>query len=70
MRVVLNRQSYRSLHINAAFPFRPTLLLIFSNDLTDDISSQLGDIYADYKTIYSRLIRKTNRYDVVKFAAD
>lgn len=70
MNVVLNGHSSRSLCINVpqGSILRPTLFVIFLNDLPDVVSSQLC-INADDTTLYSCL-NKSDQLDKVKLAAD
>ena len=55
MKVVLDGQSSAVYNINAGVPqgsvLRPTLFLVFINDLPDDVLSKIG-IYADDTTVY------------------
>lgn len=61
---MLNRHAYRSFHANAGDPqdtiLRPTLFIIFINDLPDVIPSQ-KDIYVDDITVYCSFTSKSER---------
>lgn len=71
MNVVLNGHCSRFFcrNVPQGFILRPTLFVIFLNDLPNFVSSQL-DIYAEHTNIYSCFNKKSDQLDKVKLAAD
>ena len=73
LEVVLDRKSSQEYPVNAGVPqgsiLGPTLFLLYSNDLPDDVICDIA-IYADDTTLYSRCDRASDLWQQLELASE